>query len=211
MALAVHSKVMTNTPNRDELNRLFEEQVMPLMPELYKIALYRMAYNTADAEDLLQEVYIKAFKAFHQFEQGTDLGAWMKAILRNTATNIFNKRNRDKAQRGLDDMEDWQIGSAESITAMPSQSAEFEALQQLPASAVKDALAKLPENFRTVVYYAIVEDYTYAEIAQLTGADPTTVGTRLYRGKKLLRKYLEEYARQEGYLDDENDGSEGIR
>ncbi|MFM1955101.1 MAG: hypothetical protein RL118_1292 [Actinomycetota bacterium] len=211
MALAVHSNEMTITPERAELNRLFEEQAIPLMPELYKTAMKTMNYNAADAEDLLQEVYIKAFRAFHQYEQGTKLKAWMTTILENTAKNIWSKRNRDKAQRGLDDMEDWQIGTAESVTAMPSQSAEFEALQHLPASAVKDALAKLPDTFREVVYYAIVEEYTYAQIAQITGADPTTVGTRLFRGKKLLRKYLEEYARQEGYLDDANDGSEGIR
>lgn len=211
MALAVHSNEMTNTPSREELNRLFEEQAIPLMPALYKSALAKMSYNTSDAEDLLQEVYIKAFKAFHQFEQGTKLHAWMNVILENTAKNMFAKSNRDKAQRGLDDMEDWQIGAAESVTAMPSKSAEFEALQHLPASAVKEALAKLPDNFRDVVYYALIEDYTYAQIAQITGADPTTVGTRLFRGKKLLRKYLEEYARQEGYLDSEKAETEGGR
>ena len=225
MAFALNSTLMTSTPHRaktdraktdraktdrddsvrpvlsrEELNRLFEEQAVPLMPDLYRTALAKMQYKPADAEDLLQEVYIKAFRAFHQFEQGTNLRAWLQTILHNTANNMFSKSNRDVAQRGLDDMEDWQVGDAESLTAMPSQSAEAEAIRTMPADVVKDALASLPDNFRDVVYYAIIGDYSYAQIAQMLGVKQATVGTRLLRGKKLLRKYLEDYARQEGYL-----------
>lgn len=193
---------MSTAPDRAELKRLFEAQALPLMPALYKRALYKMNYNHADAEDLLQEVYIKAFRAFHQFEQGTKLEAWLNTILTNTAYNMFAKSNKDKAQRGLEEMEDFEIGTGVSLTTTGFGSAESEALEHLPPSVIKDALAKLPEEFRDVVYYAIIEDYTYGEIAEITGSNPTTVGTRLFRGKKMLRKYLEDYARQEGYLTD---------
>lgn len=203
MAFALHSETMTTTPDRKELERLFELQALPLMPELYRFALMKMDYRPSDAEDLLQDTYLKAFRSFHQFEQGTDLKAWMRMIMLNTARNFWTKSNKDKAQRGLEEMEDWQIGDAESLTAMPSQSAEADAIRSMPAGAVKTALAQLPEEFREVVYYAIVADYTYAEIAKILDIPANTVGTRLFRGKKLLRKYLENYARQEGFLTDE--------
>ncbi len=191
--------MMTEKPNRAELNRLFEEQAVPLMSTLYGLALVRMNYNYSDAEDLLQETYIKAFRAFHQFEQGTNLKAWLSTILENTAKNFYYKSNKDTAKRGLEEMEDWQVADAESLTATSNRSAEAEAIDNMPASTIKQALMQLPEEFRLVVYYAIVADYSYAEIAEILGVPSNTVGTRLFRGKKLLRKLLEDYARAEGY------------
>lgn len=202
MSLALHSEPMSQAKDREDLNRLFEEQAIPLMSEMYRTALMRMDYKQSDAEDLLQDTYMKAFRAFHQFEQGTDLKAWLRMIMLNTARNMWAKSNKDKAQRGLEEMEDWQIGEAESLTAMPSQSAEAEAIKSMPASVVKDALSQLSEEFREVVYYAIIAEYTYAEIAEILGINSNTVGTRLFRGKKQLRQLLENYARQEGILQD---------
>lgn len=211
MSLALHSETMSQTNDRADLNRLFEEQAIPLMPEMYRTALMRMDYKQADAEDLLQDTYMKAFRAFHQFEQGTDLKAWLRMIMLNTARNMWSKSNKDKAQRGLEEMEDWQIGDAESLTAMPSQSAEVEAIKSMPASVVKEALSQLSEEFREVVYYAIIADYTYAEIAEILGINSNTVGTRLFRGKKQLRQLLENYARQEGILQDDSSNGETKR
>jgi RNA polymerase sigma-70 factor (ECF subfamily) len=196
---SLDSKTMTQKPDRAELNRLFEEQAVPLMSTLYGLPLVRMNYNYSDAEDLLQETYIKAFRAFHQFEQGTNIKAWLTTILENTAKNFYYKSNKDTAKRGLEEMEDWQVGDAESLTATSNRSAEAEAIDNMPASTIKQALMQLPEEFRLVVYYAIVADYSYAEIAEILGVPSNTVGTRLFRGKKLLRKLLEDYARAEGY------------
>ena len=176
----------------------FEEQALPLMPQLYGAAL-RWTRNPSDAEDLVQETYAKAFSAWAKFEQGTNLKAWLFRIMTNTHINLYNKKAKDQAKTALDDLEDWQIGSGESVTARSSRSAEAEALDNLPAGVIKSALDQIPDEFRMVVYYAIVEGLPYAEIAEVMDTPVGTVMSRLHRGKKLLRSLLQEYASQEGY------------
>jgi RNA polymerase sigma-70 factor (ECF subfamily) len=177
---------------------LFEAQALPLMPQLYGAAL-RWTRNPSDAEDLVQETFAKAFNAWAKFEQGTNLKAWLFRIMTNTHINLYNKRGRDKAKTALDDLEDWQVGQGESLTATRSKSAELEALDNLPSQVIRDALDQIPEEFRMVVYYAIVEGLPYAEIAQVMETPVGTVMSRLHRGKKLLKTLLSEYALQEGY------------
>jgi len=177
---------------------LFEVQALPLMPQLYGAAL-RWTRNPSDAEDLVQETFAKAFNAWAKFEQGTNLKAWLFRIMTNTHINLYNKRGRDKAKTALDDLEDWQVGQGESLTATRSKSAELEALDNLPSQVIRDALDQIPEEFRMVVYYAIVEGLPYAEIAQVMETPVGTVMSRLHRGKKLLKTLLSEYAVQEGY------------
>ena len=176
----------------------FEEQALPLMPQLYGAAL-RWTRNPSDAEDLVQETYAKAFSAWSKFEQGTNLKAWLFRIMTNTHINLYNKKAKDKAKTALDDLEDWQIGSGESVTARSSRSAEAEALDNLPSGIIKKALDEIPDEFRMVVYYAVVEGLPYAEIAEVMDTPVGTVMSRLHRGKKLLRTLLQDYARQEGY------------
>lgn len=176
----------------------FEEQALPLMPQLYGAAL-RWTRNPSDAEDLVQETYAKAFGAWAKFEQGTNLKAWMFRIMTNTHINLYNKKAKDKAKTALDDLEDWQIGSGESVTSRSSRSAEAEALDNLPSGIIKNALDEIPDEFRMVVYYAVVEGLPYAEIAEVMDTPVGTVMSRLHRGKKLLRTLLQDYARQEGY------------
>jgi RNA polymerase sigma-70 factor (ECF subfamily) len=177
---------------------LFEAQALPLMPQLYGAAL-RWTRNPSDAEDLVQETFAKAFNAWAKFEQGTNLKAWLFRIMTNTHINLYNKRGRDKAKTALDDLEDWQVGQGESLTATRSKSAELEALDNLPSQVIRDALDQIPEEFRMVVYYAIVEGLPYAEIAGVMETPVGTVMSRLHRGKKLLKTLLSEYAVQEGY------------
>ncbi|SCX09043.1 sigma-70 family RNA polymerase sigma factor [Candidatus Aquiluna sp. UB-MaderosW2red] len=177
---------------------LFEAQALPLMPQLYGAAL-RWTRNPSDAEDLVQETFAKAFNAWAKFEQGTNLKAWLFRIMTNTHINLYNKRGRDKAKTALDDLEDWQVGQGESLTATRSKSAELEALDNLPSQVIRDALDQIPEEFRMVVYYAIVEGLPYAEIAGVMDTPVGTVMSRLHRGKKLLKTLLSEYAVQEGY------------
>lgn len=176
----------------------FEQQALPLMPQLYGAAL-RWTRNPSDAEDLVQEAFAKAFVAWAQFQQGTNLKAWLYRIMTNTHINMYNKRAKDQAKGGLDELEDWQLGSAESVTAHSSRSAELEAIDNLPSDIIKNALHEIPEEFRMVVYYAVVDGLPYAEIAEIMGTPVGTVMSRLHRGKKLLKKLLSEYARQEGY------------
>ena len=184
---------------KSEKLRSFEQQALPLMPQLYGAAL-RWTRNPSDAEDLVQETLAKAFVAWGKFEQGTNLKAWLFRIMTNTHINLYNKRSKDQAKTALDDLEDWQVGQGESITSISTRSAEAEALDNLPSGIIKKALDEIPDEFRMVVYYAIVEGLPYAEIADVMGTPVGTVMSRLHRGKKLLKNLLSEYAAQEGYV-----------
>lgn len=182
--------------------RSFEEQALPLMPQLFGAAL-RWTRNPSDAEDLVQETFAKAFAAWDKFEQGTNLKAWLFRIMTNTHINLYNKRSKDQAKTALDDLEDWQIGGGESLTAVTTRSAEAVALDNMPATVIRNAMDQLPEEFRMVVYYAVVEGLPYAEIAEVMDTPVGTVMSRLHRGKKMLRTLLHEYAEQEGYQTEE--------
>ncbi|WP_374058562.1 sigma-70 family RNA polymerase sigma factor [Naasia sp. SYSU D00948] len=180
-----------------DLRALFEAQALPYLDQLYAAGM-RMTRNPADAQDLVQETFVKAFSAFRQFQQGTNLKAWLYRILTNTFINSYRKKQRDPYQGTIDDLEDWQLGTAESATAPVSRSAEAEAIDHLPDSAVKDALQAVPEDFRLAVYLADVEGFSYQEIADIMKTPVGTVMSRLHRGRRLLRELLGDYARERG-------------
>ena len=189
---------MTDTPEPPALRALFEEQAIPFMDQLYAAAM-RMTRNPADAGDLVQETYAKAYAAFAQFEQGTNLKAWLYRILTNTFINSYRKNQRQPYQNAIDELEDWQLGSAESLTqGRSTRSAEAEAIDHLPDSDVKEALQSIPEDFRLAVYLADVEGFSYQEIADIMKTPVGTVMSRLHRGRRLLRDLLADYARQRG-------------
>jgi len=124
------------TPDEERsLGELFEEQALPFLDQLYAAAL-RMTKNPADAQDLVQETFVKAFAAFGQFKQGTNLKAWLYRILTNTFINSYRKKQREPYQGTIDELEDWQLGGAESTTATSSRSAEAEAIDRMPAFVV---------------------------------------------------------------------------
>lgn len=182
--------------------KTFEEQALPLMPQLFGAAL-RWTRNPSDAEDLVQETFAKAYVAWDKFEQGTNLKAWLFRIMTNTHINLYNKRSKDQAKTALDELEDWQIGGGESLTSVSTRSAESVALDNMPATVIKSAMDELPDEFRMVVYYAVVEGLPYAEIAEVMDTPVGTVMSRLHRGKKMLRTLLHDYATQEGYSTEE--------
>jgi RNA polymerase sigma-70 factor (ECF subfamily) len=177
---------------------LFEEQALPYMDQLYAAAM-RMTRNPSDAADLVQETYVKAFQAFGQFQQGTNLKAWLYRIQTNTFINNYRKNQRNPYQGTIDDLEDWQLGGAESVTqSLSTRSAEAEAIDHMPDSVVKDALQAMPEDFRLAVYFADVEGFSYQEIADIMKTPVGTVMSRLHRGRRLLRESLSDYARERG-------------
>lgn len=187
------------TESAEQMAARFERDAMPFLDQLYGAAM-RMTRNPADAEDLVQETYLKAYAAFSSFTEGTNLKAWLFRILTNTYINIYRKKQRQPYQTGTDDLTDGQLHEAESHTSTGLKSAEAVALDRLADTDVVEALAKMPEDFRIAVYLADVEGFSYKEIAEIMDTPVGTVMSRLHRGRKLLRSLLEDYAIERGLI-----------
>ncbi len=187
----------------------FETDAMQYAPQLYSAAM-RMARNPADAEDLVQETFLKAYRGYESFEAGTNLKAWLYRILTNTYINKYRKDKRRPTESDLGDVEDLylykRIGSEQ--TADSARSAEDRVLDGLVESDIKQAVESLPENFRVPVLLADLEGFSYKEIAEILDIPIGTVMSRLHRGRKALQASLAIFASERGLLPDEKPDSE---
>ena len=179
--------------------RRFEREAMPYLDQLYGAAM-RLTRDPHDAEDLVQETYAKAFASFHQYKPGTNLKAWLYRILNNTFISNYRKAQRRPKQASSPEVEDWQEYEAASHSSTGLMSAEMEALEKLPNSEIREALAQLPEDRRLAVYLADVEGFSYQEIADIMDTPIGTVMSRLHRGRRQLRELLADYAKGLGYM-----------
>jgi RNA polymerase sigma-70 factor, ECF subfamily len=178
---------------------LFADQAMEYMPALYSTAL-RMTRNTADAEDLVQETYLKAYRAFGSFEQGSNLKAWLYKILTNSFINAYRTRRRHPEVSDIEDIEDLYLYRRLVGFNGGSKSAEDVVLDRFTDEEVKNALESLPEVFRIAVLLADVEGFSYKEIADITEVPVGTVMSRIHRGRRALQKALVDFGLERGLV-----------
>ena len=182
---------------QEDRDRLFAEQAIPLIDQLFGAAL-GMTRNRADAEDLVQETFMKAYTKFHQYQQGTNIKAWLYRILTNTYITHYRKAQRSPKRSGGEEVEDWQLAAAASHDEKGLVSAEAEALDNIPSSELRTALESLSEDQRVVVLLSDVEGFAYKEIADMLDIPIGTVMSRLHRGRKNLREGLSALAAEYG-------------
>lgn len=177
----------------------FESDVEEFLPQLYSAAL-RMTRNPPDAEDVLQEALLKAYRGYHTFKAGTNLKAWLYRILTNTYINKYRKRQRRPDEVELGELEDLYLFKrlGDTTTGGASVSAEEEALDSFVDEDIKAAVEDLPEHFRLPVLLADVEGFSYKEIASIMDVPIGTVMSRLHRGRKQLQRALWRIAEQRG-------------
>lgn len=171
----------------------FAEVALPYLDQLYNSAR-GMTGNAADAEDLVQETYMKAFASYDRFIPGTNMRAWLYRILTNTYISDYRAKARRPRMSSTDDLIDADVVDADLAVV----SAEAEALSGMVDSTIREAMEALPDDFRVAVYLADVEGFSYKEIADMMDTPQGTVMSRIHRGRKLLREALRDYRRAEG-------------
>jgi RNA polymerase sigma-70 factor (ECF subfamily) len=181
----------------------FTHDAMQHAPQLFSTAM-RMTRNRSDAEDLVQETFIKAWRSFATYQQGTNLRAWLFRIMTNTYINKYNAQQRKPTETELDDVEELflykRLGSVDQ--SQLSQSAEDQMFSLFTDDEVKKALEELPDQFRIPVLMSDVEGFSYKEIAEILEIPLGTVMSRLHRGRKSMQKMLYEYAKERGLINE---------
>ena len=187
------------TLSEDERRR-FQTDALPLLDSLYGAAL-RMTRNPADAEDLVQETMLRAYRAFDRFEAGTNLKAWLFRIMTNAYINTYRKRQREPRKVSSDEVEEFDLyRELKNHDPQFSATPETIVLDSLVDSDITEAIEDLPEQFRLAVVLSDIEGFSYAEMAEIMDVPMGTVMSRLHRGRKALQKRLWELARDRGIV-----------
>jgi RNA polymerase sigma-70 factor (ECF subfamily) len=184
----------------EDEKRRFQHDALPLLDPLYGAAL-RMTRNPADAEDLVQETMLRAYRSFDRFEPGTNLKAWLFRILTNAYINVYRKRQREPQKVSQDEVEDFDLyQELKDHDPQFSATPESIVLDSLVDSDITDAIDDLPEQFRLAVVLSDIEGFTYAEMAEIMDVPMGTVMSRLHRGRKALQKRLWDLAKERGIV-----------
>jgi len=182
------------------LNQDFEREAIPHMDALYNFAL-KLSGDSDDANDLLQETYMRAFRFFDKFEKGTNCKAWLYRIMKNLYINSYKKKTSGPLKVDYEEIENFYENIKPSNT--DDAHLEREIFDSLLDDEVSQALATLPEDFRTVIILSDIEGYTYEEIAEFVDCPIGTVRSRLHRARKMLFTKLHKYAKSKGLVSDE--------
>jgi len=183
----------------DQSSWNFENSELPFRDQLYKTAL-RLTRSSEDAEDLLQETYLKAYRHYASFQPGTNLKAWLFKILKNTFINEYRRRKQLPAQVDFAELEETFESALANTDATATRTPEDELLEHSLDAEVRTSLVALPHNYKVVVLLADIEGYAYKEIADILAIPVGTVMSRLYRGRRLLEKALLSYGVRYNYL-----------
>ena len=195
----VEGAVVAGDREAKEMREAFEVLALEHFDALYNTAV-RLTRNPSEAQDLVQETFLKAFRFYHRFEPGTNIKAWLFTILRNTYINVYRKAARQQ-QVDFDQVAPFYADTSDSDPpAWTDRATMEEMLRHVVQDDVKRALESLPEEYRMVVLLADLEDFAYKEIAEIVGCPVGTVMSRLFRGRRLLRKSLAEFAKKSGYI-----------
>jgi len=196
---------MSNQSEEHKKGWDFEAAAMPFVDALYNTA-YRMTRNAEDAEDLVQEAYLKAYKYYDKFEEGTNFKAWLFKIMKNTFINNYRKKQQAPPQSDFADIEEsFETQVSEEAGQKKIKNPEEELLQDVLDEDVQRAIDELPPDYRMVVLLADLENFSYKEIAEILDVPVGTVMSRLYRGRRLLEKVMLEYARDHGYIGEQEE------
>jgi len=197
MSRGAEGTVVVEDREAKQRREAFEALALEHFDALYNTAV-RLTRNPSEAQDLVQETFLKAFRFYHRFEPGTNIKAWLFTILRNTYINVYRKAARQQ-QVDFDQVAPFYADTADPLVWEDRSTVE-EMLRHLVQDDVKRALEALPDDYRMVVLLADLEDFAYKEIAEIVGCPVGTVMSRLFRGRRLLRKSLAEFAKKSGYV-----------